>query len=193
MHGLRDSVPKSRILPLQWKSASSDSPDYFLNVEYLHKKKENINIDKRDLNTLPKIVTLTKSWNLCNMFNYLKLVCNFSCVSVLLQNTARPFFSFFFLFFFWCFFFSFFFSFYGPEIGGEAWMFPWDLFSISVLFIWLHSNSPSSCGQPMGITRSLETQVIISSSTICTLGSQLILCSQNNPFSTLLLLLCCCL
>lgn len=85
------------------------------------------------------------------------------------------------------------FSFYGPEIGREAWTFPWDLLSISVLFIWLHSNSPSSCGQPTGITCSLETEVIISSSTICTLGSQLILCSLNNPFSTLLLLLRCCL
>lgn len=92
-----------------------------------------------------------------------------------------------------CFFPPFLFSFYGPEIGREAWTFPWDLLSISVLFIWLHSNSPSSCGQPTGITCSLETEVIISSSTICTLGSQLILCSLNNPFSTLLLLLRCCL
>lgn len=79
-----------------------------------------------------------------------------------------------------CFFFPFLFPFHGSESGREARTLPWDLLSISALFIRLHSNSPPSRGQPMGIARSLETKVIISSNAICTLGSQLILCSQKK-------------
>lgn len=135
---------------MYWRSASlSDNPEYFLITEYLHKENESTVINR----LCPPEQWPLLGARICWIFLIIWNLYATSSAHLYYSKTQK--------------------------LGGSFGSFPGTCFQLIFSSFGLHTNSSSSCVQPMGIAYSLEAKVIISSTTICTLGSPLILCSQK--------------